>query len=176
MLFVLSTLLLAACSAGQTASDRAVKPAPAGSSNQEASAGDANSAKQSEASAEAKPNESAKLIGTYEAREVHDKGVVTLLSDLKTVWMFSEDGRYQRLSQVKGKPYHADSGMFRIDPPDKLVLTIQLTGLKANRKIQNPPLMKTHIFSLSPDGEELRMTSEKGSVAIFARIAKPKVP
>ena len=51
-----------------------------------------------------------------------------------------------------------------------------LTGLKTKRQIQNPPLSKTHTFSLSPDGEELRFTSAKGSVGIFQRVAKPKAP
>ncbi len=68
------------------------------------------------------------------------------------------------------------SGTFRVEPPDKLVLTIQVTGLKAKRQIQNPPLSKTHTFSLSPDGDELRFTSAKGSVGIFQRVAKPKTP
>lgn len=169
--FVLSTLLLSACSAGQTASPSTEKPVTAANSNQPTSPADANSSNRADAPAEVK-----QLLGTYESREVHDQGVVTLMSQLKTVWMFTADGAYQRLSQVKGKPYHADSGTFRIDPPDKLVLTIQVTGLKTQRKIQNPPLMKTHIFSLSPDGEELRLTSAKGSVAVFERIAKPKTP
>lgn len=176
ILFVLSTLLLSACSAGQTASPSTEKPVAAANSNQPTSPADANSSKRADAPLEVKPAGPAQLLGTYESREVHDQGVVTLMSQLKTVWMFTADGAYQRLSQVKGKPYHADSGTFRIDPPDKLVLTIQVTGLKTQRKIQNPPLMKTHIFSLSPDGEELRLTSAKGSVAVFERIAKPKTP
>lgn len=169
---LLSAMMLSACSAEQTTSRGTEKPTTAGNSNQPAP-GDAGSSKQADDPAEAKP---AQLIGTYESREVHNQGVVTLISQLKTNWIFSADGTYERLSQVKGKPYHADSGTFRIDPPDKLVLTIQMSGLKMNRKIQNPPLTKTHTFSLSPDGEELRLTSEKGSVAIFARIAKPKTP
>lgn len=176
VLFVLSTLLLSACSAGQSASDSARKPTSAANSNQASSPADANASKAGDAPAVVKPAEPTQPIGTYESREVHDQGVVTLMSQLKTVWMFSADGTYERLSQVKGKPYHADSGTFRIEPPDKLVLTIQMSGLKTSRKIQNPPLMKTHIFSLSPDGEELRLTSAKGSVAVFERIAKPKTP
>lgn len=165
-----------ACSSGENASHSAEKPAAAANSNQAASPADANSSKRGDVPAEVKPAEAAQLLGTYESREVHDQGVVTLMSQLKTVWMFTADGTYQRLSQVKGKPYHADSGTFRIDPPDKLVLTIQMTGLKTQRKIQNPPLVKTHVFSLSPDGDELKLTSAKGSVAVFERIEKPKTP
>lgn len=177
-LLVLSMLLLAGCKAGETASNTAAKPAPADNSNQAAASADrnTNSSKQGDASTAAKPAGPAQLIGTYESREVHDQGVVTLISQLKTLWMFSGDGTYSRVAQVKGQPYHADSGTFRIEPPDKLVLTIQVTGLKTKRQIQSPPLAKTHIFSLSPDGEELRLTSAKGSVGIFQRVAKPKTP
>lgn len=176
VLLVSSMLLLAGCKAGETASNTAAKPAPADNSNQAAASADrnANSSKQGDASATAKPAEPAQLIGTYESREVHDQGVVTLISQLKTLWFFAADGTYSRVSQVKGNPYHADSGTFRVEAPDKLVLTIQVTGLKAKRKIQNPSLSKTHKFSLSPDGEELRLTSDKGSVGIFQRVAKPK--
>jgi hypothetical protein len=176
IILVLSALLFSACSAGQTGSNSAVKPTSAANLNKAASPvnGSANSTKPTDAPADSKPPEPAKLIGTYESREVHEQGVVTLISQLKTVWTFSADGTYERVSRVKGKPYHADSGTFRIEPPDKLVLSIQVTGLKTKREIQNPPLSKTHIFSLSPDGDELKMTSAKGAVAIFQRIAKPK--
>ena len=171
-------LLLGACSAGESASNSAAKSGAAANSNQTASSADrnTNTSKQGDAATPAKPNEPAQLIGTYESREVHDQGVVTMISQLKTLWNFTAEGTYQRMSQVKGKTYHADSGRFRIDPPDNLVLTIQVTGLKTNRKIQNPPLMKTHKFSLSPNGDELRLTSSKGSVGIFERIEKPKSP
>jgi hypothetical protein len=54
------------------------------------------------------------------------------------------------------------------------MLTIQVTGLRANRKVQSPPLFKTHKFTLARGGDELRLTSEKGSVGIFERISKPK--
>jgi len=122
--------------------------------------------------ADPKPGGKAQLLGTYESREVQDKGVVTIISQLRTLWVFSSDGTYSRVSEVKGKPYHADSGSFRIAPPDKLILSIQMTGLKQQRKIQNPPLSKTHKFELSDDGEELRLTSDKGSVGIFRRVSK----
>ena len=183
-LFV-SVLLLAGCTTREAASNNTATPAPAApnttnNANQSAETTNANrtanAGKEAAASATAKPTGPAQLLGTYESREVRDQGVVTLMSQLKTLWMFSADGTYSRVSQVKGKPYHADSGTFRVEPPDKLVLTIQVTGPKAKRRIQNPPLSKTHTFSLSPDGEELRFTSAKGSVGIFQRVAKAKTP
>ena len=185
ILFVSALLMLAGCKAREVASNNASTPASAASSN--ASSADnsgqapnanrsANSGKEADASATAKPGGPPQLLGTYESREVQDQGVTTVMSQLRTLWMFSSDGTYFRESQVKGKAYHADSGTFRIEAPDKLLLTIQVTGLKQSRKVQNPPLSKTHTFSLSPDGDELRLTSEKGSVGIFRRIARPKTP
>jgi len=174
--------LLAGCKAGETPATNAAKSVTPGSSNSNAAntnrpdpTANANATKEGVAS-NPKSGGPAELIGTYESREVEDKGVVTLITQLKTYWRFLTDGTYTRVSEVKGKPYHADSGTFRIEPPDKLVLTIEVTGLKTKRKIQTPPLSKTHKFSLSPDGDELRLTSDKGSVGIFRRVAKPKAP
>lgn len=155
----------------------AARSSPTTNVNQLPQTSDANRSaspgKEAETAANAKPSGPAQLLGTYESREVQDQGVITLITQLKTLWMFASDGTYSRVSQVKGKPYHADSGTFRIEPPDKLLLSIQVTGLKTQRKVQSPPLSKTHKFSLSPDGEELRLTSEKGSVGVFRRVAKP---
>jgi hypothetical protein len=178
VLFLLPILLVAGCGGGESASKSAATPAASANSNQAVPSTDSNtnSSNPSGASASANSNGPSQLVGSYESREVHDQGVVTLITQLKTSWIFSADGTYQRLSQVKGATYHADSGTFRIEPPDNLVLAIQVTGQKAKRKIQNPPISKTHKFSLSPDGDELRLTSAKGSVAIFERIAKPKTP
>jgi len=185
ILLVSAVLLLAGCKAPEAASNNKATPPPSApntTSNANPSAETANAnrnsnpGKEADASATVTPVGPPQLLGTYESREVRDQGVVTLMSQLKTLWMFSADGTYSRVSQVKGQPYHADSGTFRIEPPDKLVLTIQVTGPKAKRRIQNPPLSKTHTFSLSPDGEELRFTSAKGSVGIFKRVAKPKTP
>jgi hypothetical protein len=176
LLFGLLMFAQQGCKAGEPASNTATNPAKVGNSNQDAASANrnTNSSTQADTSSTATPAGPAQLVGTYESREVHSEGVVTLITQLKTLWMFSADGTYSRVSEVKGKPYHADSGTFRIEPPDKLVLTIQVTGPKTNRHIQNPPLSKTHKFSLSPNGDELRLTSEKGSVGIFERVSKPK--
>jgi hypothetical protein len=111
-----------------------------------------------------------KLIGTYEAREVEDKGVVTMLSQIKTVIVFTADGSYSRASQKEGRIYHRDSGQFHIEGPDNLVLSIQVS----DKNIKSPPLTKTHKFSLSSDGDELKLISEKGAIATYRRTAKPK--
>lgn len=121
------------------------------------------------------PSVPAQLIGAYESREVEDKGVVTVVSQIRTLWVFSANGTYSRTSKVKGKTYHTDTGTFRIDPPNRIVLTIQMSGQdRARAKIQTPPVEKTHIYSLSPDAEELKLTSPRGSVATFRRIGRPR--
>ena len=183
--------LLSGCKSSETTSKTAAEPTPSPVSNANAAnnsnmsvpaAGsnrNAGETAKSAASDSAKTNDSAKakpepqLIGTYESREVHNEGVVTLITKLRTVWVFTANGSYSRVSQVNGKTYHSDSGVFRLEPPDKLVLTIQVTGQKANRKMQTPAVEKTHKYSLSPDGDELRLTSEKGAIGVFQRVQKP---
>lgn len=177
IVFCLAILLLVACNKAGSAANNSAQPPVASNSNQAASNADANTnSSRAGDSTAAKHAEPARLLGTYESREVHNEGVVTLMSQLKTFWKFAEDGTYQRQSEVKGRPYHADAGKYRIEPPDKLILSIEISGLKSGRKMQNPPLIKTHTFSLSPDGNELRLTSSKGSVGIFERVAKPTSP
>ena len=180
LFFVVLIASQAACKSGETASGKpANKPAAeaAANANQSQPASPASGKAATgvpSGPVEPKTGGKAELLGTYESREVQDKGVVTVISQLRTLWMFSSDGTYSRVSEVKGKPYHADSGTFRIESPDKLVLSIQMTGLKMQRKMQNPPLSKTHKFELSADGEELRLTSEKGSIGIFRRVSNQK--
>ncbi|MEK6408258.1 MAG: hypothetical protein AABN34_14960 [Acidobacteriota bacterium] len=183
VLLVSLMLLLVGCKGRESASNNAAKPAaassnasPADNSNlaQSASANrNANTSKETDTPAPVKTLPP-QLVGTYEAREIQDKGVVTLVSKIRTLISFSAEGTYSRAAQANGKIYHSDSGQFRIEAPDKLVLTIQMSGQQANKKIQSPPLLKTHKFSLSPDGDELRLTSDKGATAIFRRIGKPK--
>lgn len=186
LIFLVSSLvLLAGCKTAEAPHDNSSKSAPVTStkpvqpdnSNQSTQTANAdherNPSPEGGASA-TKPGSPAQLIGIYESTEVQSGGVVTLLSQLKTMFLFSSDGTYSRESKVKGKPYHSDSGSYRIEPPDKLILSIQVTGLKAQRKIQSPPLTKTHRFSLSSDGDQLTLTSDNGKTAIFRRVSKPK--
>ena len=155
---------LAGCKARDTASSNSASASPAVTANANAPA-DSN-----QAAATPPASAPAKLVGTYEAREVEDKGVVTVLTQIKTVFIFRDDGTYSRVSQVKGKTYHSDSGQFRIEGPNMLIITIQIT----DKNIKSPPVIKAQRFSLSPDGDQLRLTSgQKGTTATYQRIAKP---
>ena len=176
---IISILLgVEGCKAKDTTSANAAKPAVAANANEAkptppstpaVATNNANTSKESPP-APADTSKNPQLIGTYMAREVDDKGVVTLISKIKTVISFSAAGTYSRASQALGKIYHSDSGQFRIEPPNKLVLTIQTS----KKTILKPPIEKIHTFSLSSDGDELRLTSDKGTTAVFHRVSKPK--
>lgn len=170
---ILSVLMIGGCKAGQPTSSNSTAQAPAANNNQPPAASadsNSNSTTQQAANSNAKSSGPAQLIGTYEAREIEDSGVVTLMSQIRTLISFSADGTFSRASQAKGKTYHTDSGLFRIEPPDKLVLTIQIS----KKEIQSPAVVRKHTYSLSADGDQLRLTSEKGKTAVFQRVAKPK--
>ena len=186
ILLVPLILLQPGCKSKDTASGNAAKPAATAASNAGASDNSNRSAapgaasssadvatKKEGAATEAQGNSSPQLLGSYEMREIRDKGIVTMVSQIKTVINFSPEGTYSRVSERGGRRYHSDSGQFRIEKPDKLVLSIQVIRERSLPKIKNPPLQKTHVFSLSPDGDELKLTSEKGT-AVFRRVSKPK--
>jgi hypothetical protein len=177
-------LLLTGCKSNESAGS-AAKPPPTASANsagsensnrssQLATSNDNSAPKKDDRSPETKSNEPPQLLGHYEAREIQDKGIVTLVSKIRTVFSFYTNGNYTRVSQHGGKTYHSDSGQFRVESPNKLVLTIQMSTEKSKPKIQNPPLQRTYIFSLSRDGDELKLTPEnKGSTGVFHRVARP---
>src|ERR1051325_904505 len=61
------------------------------------------SATQQSAEHATKPSEPAQLVGTYQAREIQEKGVVTLMSKIKTLISFTADGTFARASRAEGK-------------------------------------------------------------------------
>ena len=103
--------------------------------------------------------------------EVRDKGVVSIISEVKTVIRFSPDGTYDRTSAKEGTTYHNDWGQYRVEGDDQLVLSILMSKQKLDSKVHNPPLKKTHKFTLSPDGQELTLTTDDGKTAVFRRTA-----
>ncbi|HLG16695.1 MAG TPA: hypothetical protein VJH03_19665 [Blastocatellia bacterium] len=108
-------------------------------------------------------------VGNYRMSEIHEGGVVTMVRPENAVdLLFIADGTYARSSRDNGKITHKDNGQFRIEGGDKLVLVIQVS----RGRIQIPPVEKAHTFSLSPDGEELRLTTG-AKLALFRRIQAP---
>lgn len=175
VLLLLAMLSVVSCN--RTSSATNAKPGTpentnaASQQNEQARAGE--SPKPAEVPAAKGPVAAPQLAGAYVMSEVHDKGVVNIMSEMKTVISFAGDGSYRRTSTKKGKVYHTDSGTYRIDGEDKLVLAILMSQAGMERKLHNTPLRKTHKFTLSSNGEELRLISDDGKVALFRRSDQP---
>lgn len=106
------------------------------------------------------------LQGTYAIAEVHHEGIVDMIkAETTTEITFKPPASFSRLSKREGKVYHTDSGQYAIEG-DNLILQIVLS----NKQIQQPPVKKSHKFSISPDGNEFKLTSDKNNTAVFRRI------
>jgi hypothetical protein len=112
------------------------------------------------------PIDVTKLVGIYEMVQVQKEGVVSMISQLKTRFTFNPEGTYRRESRVKGQIYHDDTGQFRVENGDQLVLVIQMS----RKSILNPQIEKRQKISLSPDGEEMKLTSKDGATAVFHKV------
>lgn len=160
LILIIATVTFASSCNGaspQLASNNSGQPAsaPAGNSNNSAATPAASPTPVAEA-----------LPGTYTLSEVHDKGIVTIIStENRTEFNFFKDGTYSRTSMRNGKIDHTDGGKFRIDGQEQLILSIELS----NRTIQMPPKEKRHRFALSPDANEMRLTAADGKVAVFKK-------
>jgi hypothetical protein len=108
------------------------------------------------------------LTGTYLMSEVEHDGSTTMIDPAySTQLVFEENGGYTRTSKKAGIVDHSDSGQYRVDGGDQLVLSTVMS----DRKAKIPPIEKRHEFSLSADAEELRLTSGSGRVAVFRKVA-----
>ena len=116
------------------------------------------------------------LSGTYTVSEVQDGGIVTMISpENSTSIKFtpSEEssqmmGLFSRRSKSSGKTDHIDSGQFLAEGTDQLTLNI----MTSKGQVVKEPVKKKYKYTLSPDSEELRLTTEDGKVAIFRRTKK----
>jgi hypothetical protein len=167
IIFLLVMSLVASCKA--TSSGKNARPGAVKNANASAPQAGPN-----QPDASPKPGEpplagQSQPLGTYVMSEVLDKGIVSIISEVKTVIHFSPDGTYERSSSKQGTPYHNDWGRYRVEGDDKLVLSIEMSKQKLDNKVHNPPLEKTHKFTLSPDGQELRLTTDDGKTAVFRR-------
>ena len=106
------------------------------------------------------------LQGAYSIVEVHHKGVIDMISaDNTTRIEFTPDGKFSRMSKKGGKIDHTDSGDFRVEGQDQLVLVIH----QSKQQIQEPPVVRRHKIQVSADGTELRMMSKQGMTAMFRK-------
>lgn len=183
LIIALLIVPLAGCNKGAATSNNNAKPAvsnsssgtgsPASGSPDSGSSAQANSnasgAKPADNSAASNEQvDPAKILGTYQMVQVQKAGVVNMLSHAKSIMTFIPDGTYSRVSKVQDKVIHDDQGQYRIEDGQYLVLTIMVS----KKNIHNPPLEKRHKISLSLDGEELKMISENGDIAVFHKIKK----
>jgi hypothetical protein len=106
------------------------------------------------------------LLGTYSIIEVHHKGLIDMISAENTTEInFTPDGKFSRVSRKAGKIDHTDSGDFRVEGQDQLVLLIY----ESKQQIQDPPVVRRHKIEVSADGTELRMMSKQGLTAMFRK-------
>ncbi|HEX8091942.1 MAG TPA: hypothetical protein VF762_24035 [Blastocatellia bacterium] len=174
VLLLLLASATGACKNAATSTNNQGSPAqpPASNSNapndQPSANNNTGTEKSSGAAAAQSTSNVSKLFGTYAMSEVHSGGVVNMISQMKTQITFLADGTYSRISMRKGNVYHSDAGDFRVEGNDHLVLLIKF----AKQKVHNPPLERRHSFTLSRDGEELKLTSADGKVAVFRKIRK----
>jgi hypothetical protein len=106
------------------------------------------------------------LLGSFSVVEVHHKGMIDMISAENTTQIdFTPDGRFSRVSKKGGKVDHSDSGDFRVEGQDQLVLLIR----ESKQQIQDPPVVRRHKIELSRDGTELRMMSKQGMTAMFRK-------
>ena len=107
------------------------------------------------------------LLGTYAISEVQHDGLVEMIGSANTTEItFKAPSAFFRVSKKNGQKDYSDSGQYKFEGSDKIILTI----LMANDKMQLKPVSKQHTFSISPTGDELKLTSAKGSTAVFRRI------
>ncbi|HMG37200.1 MAG TPA: hypothetical protein VKM94_25070 [Blastocatellia bacterium] len=166
VLILLSSAVLVACG------NR--KAAPETGKNMNSNAGATASAPSSGAQAPPSPGAPApaqeekdrapRLAGTYVVSEVQRGGVVSLFTQRKTFITFFPDGTYARVSKNGKTTYHSDSGSYRTEG-DSLILKIMLS----QGQIFQPAREVKHAFVLGQNGEELTLTSAKGSVAVFRK-------
>lgn len=164
----LISAMLALAGAACSADSRLPANSPATNANAASQASNANvlASPQKPEGETAQQNPRPRLLGTYTISEVHHDGMTTMVSAAnKTEITFSATGSFVRVSMKNNRQDHRDSGQYRIEAPDQLVLTINLS----RGKIVLPPVEKRHKFELADEGNELKMTSTDGKSAVFRR-------
>lgn len=164
---LMSTMLALACAAC-SADPTLPANSPATNANVASQASNANAqpSPQKPEGDRSEQNSRPRLLGTYTISEVHHDGMTTMVSPAnKTEITFSSTGSFVRVSMKNNRQDHRDSGQYRIEAPDQLVLTINLS----KGKIVLPPVEKRHRFELADEGNELKMTSSDGKSAVFRR-------
>ncbi|HKG23737.1 MAG TPA: hypothetical protein VKC34_17685 [Blastocatellia bacterium] len=106
------------------------------------------------------------LSGVYTIAEVEEKGVVKMWPpDNKIEFTFSPDGTYARKAMIRGRVDHADTGQYRVEGGNRLILSI----VSSDNKVQNPAKEIRHTIALSADGDSIKLTAKDGKAATFRK-------
>ena len=109
------------------------------------------------------------LQGTYTISEVQHDGIVEMVSpNNSTEITFKQPSSFSRQSKIGGKVTHTDSGQFQVEG-DNLILKIVMS----KNQLQVKPVEKRFAYTLSADGEELKLTTDKNKTAVFRRTKAP---
>ncbi len=170
-LLTIALLLLAGCAKNPASESSSTTPV-ANSNSPQGQNGNPNQNSSSQKQVEPQPAGTtmppqALLQGTYAISEVQHDGLVEMISSANTTEItFKPPSSFSRVSKKNGKKDYSDSGQYKIEGSDKLILKI----LMANEKMQISPVDKQHTLSISPTGDELKLTSSTGKTAVFRRI------
>jgi hypothetical protein len=111
------------------------------------------------------------LLGVYSIsevdRHVQDRNVVDMIPSHNEIQIsFRSDGSFARVAWKQGLVALSETGNFKIGDPDQLTLFPALV----NKKTITDGRKTSYKFSLSPDGDELKLWGARGNVAVFHRI------
>jgi hypothetical protein len=177
LLIFIASLWLAGCAKNPVPNQAVTTPASTANSN--APQGQNSTANQNSSSQKPDANPPAQTVqttespqallqGTYAISEVQHDGIVEMINSANTTEItFKAPASFSRVSKKNGKKDYSDSGQYKIEGSDKLILKI----IMSNEKIQINPVSKQHTFAISPTGDELKLTSSTGKTAVFRRIS-----
>ena len=113
-------------------------------------------------------------FGVYKISEVdhlvgNQNAADMIPSEREIQFTFGSDGGYKRVSKRKGKIVLTETGTFRVDEPDQLVII----PAKQNTEAVTDGRKTSYKFTLSRDGDELKLWGPRGNVAVFHKTQGP---
>ncbi len=161
---LLLTLLCACNKSGSVVNQQMANPAANSNRSETANANNDATASPQTVNGEGQ-NQTGVLQGTYTISEVQHDGIVEMISpENSTEITFKQPGSFARQSKVAGTVNHSDSGQYKIEGQ-----TLILKIVMSKNRVQLKPVEKRFVFSLSTDGEELKLTSDNKRTAVFRR-------
>jgi hypothetical protein len=165
VLLMLFSLLLCGCTKNPEANQNSATAQSSATANQ-----NSTSPKNTEAEVPTSTTPPQLLLqGTYVINEVQRGTIFEMVSKENTTEItFKPPSAFKRVSKKNGEVDYTDSGQYSFIGNDKLVLKIMVS----QNKVVAKPVEKQHKFTISPTGDELKLTSTKDNTAIFRRVSK----